>query len=109
VRGLPLAAFFRARSRARRSAAACFRLAARAAAAALRLRRRSSAAAFRFRALKSPGRLQVCRTPRGLWHFEHSHATGFRSVVRRRFRRPGEHRWAPRPRGFPHAPQRKGP
>jgi hypothetical protein len=92
VRGLLLAAFFRARSRARRSAAACLRRAACRALTAFRFRRRSSAAAFRLRALKSLRARQVCCSPRGWPHVRHDQATGFCSVVRRRLRLPGEHR-----------------
>jgi hypothetical protein len=91
VRGLVLAAFFRARSRARRSAAACLRLAACRSLTAFRLRRFSSVAAFRFRDLKSLRTVQVRHGPCGWWHVEHCQPTGFRSVVRRRFRLPGEH------------------
>jgi hypothetical protein len=89
--GLRLAACFRARSRARRSAAACLRLAACRSLTAFRLRRRSSAAAFRRRALKSLRVRQVCRTPRGWPHVRHCQPTGFRSVVRRRLRLPVLH------------------
>jgi hypothetical protein len=91
VRGLVLAAFFRARSRARRSAAACLRRAACRSLVAFRLALFSAVAAFRFRDLKSLRVAQVCTSPRPSWHLEHSQVTGFRSVVRPRRRLPGEH------------------
>lgn len=108
-RGLPLAFRLRARSRARRSAAACLRLAARFAAAAFRLRRRSAVACLRLRALKSPRFPHECRRPRFLWQCGHCHVTGLCGRVGRRRRRPGLHRWVPRPRGFPHDPHRMTP
>jgi hypothetical protein len=82
------AADLRARSRARRSAAACLRLAACRSLVAFRLADCLTLTAFRFccrplvaswrwRALKSDFGAQVCRRPRVLRHAGHSHVTGF--------------------------------
>jgi hypothetical protein len=81
------AAALRALSRARRSAAACLRLAACRSLVAFRVAdclaltafrfvRRSRVASWRLRALKSDFGAQVCRRPRVLRHDGHSHVTG---------------------------------
>ncbi len=109
--GRDLAAGLRAFSRARRSAAACLRLAARLAAAAFRLRRFSAVACLRLRALKSDFGAHVWLMPRTLPHVVQVTVRRGRSLVRvlrgRRVARVTQV-WV-MPRDFPQVPHFSSP